>query len=108
MALIQTNIHLRIQCRNLHQMVKIDSDDDKELELWQKSYDDLESLKRSNNCDIKNLKMIFAKKIDALEKVAKADKKNGLIHRKFDKKVFPESFKQLRNAVRTNFHKFGF
>lgn len=110
MALIQTNIHLRIQCRNLHQMVKIPSKDRDELEIWQKNFDELES---SNNNDVndnnlgdnnlKGLKLIFTKKIGALKKVAEADAKKGLIHRKFDKKVFRESFELLKNMVFNDF-----
>lgn len=104
MALIQTNIHLRIQCRNLHNLVKIPNKDGDELEVWQKNFDDLESLNKNNDNDtnlgeLKNLKLIFAKKVGALKKVTEADAKKGLIHRKFDKKVFSESFEQLKNMV---------
>lgn len=108
MTLIQTNIHLRIQCRNLHQMVKIHSDESDELEMWQKNFHDLESLNENdandNLTEVKNLKLILAKKIDALKKRAEADAKKGLIDRKFDKKVFPESFEQLKNLVGQSYY----
>lgn len=97
MALIQTNIHLRIQFRNLPQLVK-KSDDSDELRIWRKNFDDLDA-NDNNTSEVKNLKLIFEKKIGALQKRAEADAKKGLIDRKFDKKVFPESFEQLKNLV---------
>lgn len=104
MTLIQTNIHLRIQCRNLHQMVKIQNKDGDELEMWQKNFNDLESLNTNdandnNLTEVMSLKRIFAKKIRALKENAEADAKKGLIDRKFDKKVFPESLEQLKSLV---------
>lgn len=85
-------------------MVKIQSEDFEEVGLWQKHYDDLESLNVYDNNDemdvVKNVKFILAKKIAALKRKAKADANKGLIHRKFDKEVFPESLEQLKNAVR--------
>lgn len=90
-------------------MVKIPNDDDGETVksvVWQKQYDDLESSNKNNNCDdsmgdVLHLKMILAKKIGKLEKIAKSDAKKGLIHRRFEKKLFPESLEQLKNSVRT-------
>lgn len=98
MALIQTNVHLRIQCRNLHQLVKIQSDKTDELGMWQKNFKDLDA-NDDDLIEVKNLKLIFTKKIGALKKQEESDAKKGLIDRKFDKKVFPESFEQLKNLV---------
>lgn len=102
MALIQTNIHLRIQCRDLHQMVKIRNDKTDELKLWQKNFEYLDA-NDSDLIEVKNLKLIFTKKIGALKRQEEADAKKGLIDRKFDKKVFPESFEQLKNLVSSKF-----
>lgn len=105
-ALLVTNIHLRIQCRNLHKLVKIQNKEPSELEVWQKKYDDLESMNENDDNydsigDLEDLKLILAKKINSLKEVEEADSKIGLIHRKFNKKTFPESLEQLKNMVQT-------
>lgn len=101
LTLIQTNIHLRIQCHNIPEMVKRTSNDDNELDMWLKCFQDVESNDRDGK--LNNLKTLLARKIKLLKKADKKIKKKGLIHKHFDRKMFPNSLEQLRNAVRIIF-----
>lgn len=97
LALIQTNIHLRIQCRNIHKMVNTDVSKEDELAIWQKCLKDIEST--DDGEEMKNLKIILAKKIESMEIVRAKDRRKGLINRQFDKKIFSLSLEQLKNSV---------
>lgn len=97
LALIQTNIHLRIQCHNVPEMVKLTMKKDNEVEIWQKCFDDVKLI--DNNNGVNDLKLILAKKIELMKMTAEKDKKKGLIHHKFGSKMFPASLDELRASV---------
>lgn len=95
LTLIQTNIHLRIQCRNIHKTVKIPTNKDGELMIWQKCFEDIE-LNRKND-DLKNLKIILAKKIESFRS-ANTDGRN-MVHKNYDEKIYPSSLEHLKSLV---------
>lgn len=96
LALIQTNIHLRIQCRNIHKMVKIPANKGCELMIWQKCFEDIEMSDKNDN--MKNLKLILVKKIESLKSTNNEIK--NFIHKNYNEKVFPSSLDHLKNLVR--------
>lgn len=89
LALIQTNIHLRIQCRNIHQMIQSSANDDREYNIWQKCFNDIESNAKGD--DVQQLKMILEKKLDSLKYANKLNLRSL-------------STKQLKQSVRILFY----
>lgn len=96
LALIQTNIHLRIQYRNIDKMIKPNANKGGELDMWQKCLDDVESIDKSE--DSKNLRLILAKKIESL-KSANSCANKDYIRRKRDRDLFSLSLELLRKSV---------
>lgn len=96
LALIQTNIHLRIQYRNIDKMIKPNANKGSELDMWQKCLDDVESIDKSE--DTKNLRLILAKKIESL-KSANSCANKDYIRRKRDRDLFSLSLELLRKSV---------
>lgn len=95
LALIQTNIHLRIQCRNIDKMVKIPANKSCELVIWQKCFDNIEMSDKSD--DTKNLKLILAKKIESLKSLN--DERQDFIYKNYNEKIFNSTLKHLKNLV---------
>lgn len=95
LALIQTNIHLRIQCRNIDKMVKIPANKSYELVIWQKCFDDIEMNDKSD--DTKNLKLILAKKIESLKSLN--NEEDAFVYKKYNEKTFNSSLEHLKNLV---------
>ncbi|XP_055295146.1 P protein-like [Sitodiplosis mosellana] len=93
LALIQTNIHLRIQCRNIHKMVKLPVNKGCELMIWQKCFDDIELNDKKD--DVKNLKLILAKKIESIKSTN--NERKDFVHKKYNEKTFPSSLEHLKN-----------
>lgn len=88
LALIQTNIHLRIQCRNIHKLVTSGQD---EWNIWEKCLNDIESNNYAEK--LNNLKAVIAKRIEAFEN--QKLHRNGLAGRR----LFPTSIEQLKRMV---------
>lgn len=88
LALIQTNIHLRIQCRDIHKHVTSGHD---EWNIWQRCLHDIESNNRADK--LTNLKTLISKRIETFEDQSS---RKGLAGRR----LFPTSVEQLKRMVR--------
>lgn len=99
LTLIQTNIHVRLQCRNIPQMVKCNSNVDSEIEIWKTCLKNIGEFESDKSEEMNNLQMILKRKIAILKEIDEKTKKKGLIHRNYDSKTFLASFEQLRNSV---------
>lgn len=87
LALIQTNIHLRIQCRDIHKHVTSGHD---EWNIWQRCLHDIESNNRADK--LTNLKTLISKRIETFEDQSS---RKGLAGRR----LFPTSVEQLKRMV---------
>lgn len=104
-ALIQTNIHLRIQHRNIHKILaptRLNTDKPDDLIAWQKC---LESISSSNSREMRSLKLILEQKIEIIrEKSASLTPFEG----DSDREAFETTLRQLKKMVRLswsiNFH----
>lgn len=89
LALIQTNIHLRIQCRDIHMLVNSGQD---EWNIWRKCLHEIET---NNHADrLNNLKTAVSKRIESFEN-QKYHSRSGLAGRR----LFPTSVEQLKRMV---------
>lgn len=91
LALVQTNIHLRIQCRNIHKLLGRKVDSNSEMHIWRKCLNDIEA---SGKCDelqdVRSLLMERIKSFD-LDKPKTADRINF--------KIIPISLEHLKKTV---------
>lgn len=110
-ALIQTNIHLRIQCRNIRKLMNVNPNENDELEVWRKCYQNIDTSKSNA---LNGLKIIMKQKIDSLEhdnsiKMNANDVKSFQSTLEYLKKMV--SLDQLKNQQLLIFHvnltKFG-
>lgn len=107
LALIQTNIHLRIQYRNIDKMLKPNGvNKGAELDMWQKCFADIESKSTTTTTDkegeedTKTLKVILAKKIESLKNASNGCVNRDSIRRKRNRELFPLSLELLKRSVR--------
>lgn len=92
-ALIQTNVHLRIQHRNIHKILAPTGKPD-DLIAWQKC---LESISSSNSRKMRSLKLILEQKIEMIqEKSASLTPFEG----DNDRRAFETTLRQLKKMVR--------
>lgn len=93
-ALIQTNFQLRIQHRNIHEILKPQRTTSIETEVWQKC---LDSVKNRNNDRLNELTRMLENKIEALrretEKFIPFDRMDG------NSKSFQSTLRQLKRMV---------
>lgn len=95
LALIQANIHLRIQCRNIEQKVRNNSSIQCALKEWQKALQMVKSYDKTMNAGIILLENILITKIDSLKR---AEIKNETTD------MFDSTLKHLKKLVHKNFH----
>lgn len=98
LALIQTNIHLRIQCRNIDKMVSFPETKDIELNDWHELIEN--GQKSETNEDIANIKFL-AKKVESLHDLP--DQKQKFVYSIYDKVSFPLSLELLKKSVRNDY-----
>lgn len=92
-ALIQTNLHLRLQHRNIGKVLAIQNKAAEELYAWQKC---LDSVVNKNNCgQLDFLKAILTHKIDMLQR-----SKPIFTPSHGDRKSFEATLSQLKKLVR--------
>lgn len=99
LALIQTNIHLRIQCRNIHKLLHQRLDCTKEIRIWQKCLDDIESNRRHDDTQSNEIQSILEDKIKSL----KTDHS-----KRMNFKIVPTTVDHLRKSVGEIHEKFIF
>lgn len=99
LALIQTNIHLRIQCRNIDKTVKLPETKGCVLKIWQTCLNNIQL--NDTNEDIRNIKIILSKKIESLK--MSTNEKQEFVQRNYDKKTFTLSLALLKKSVRNHF-----
>lgn len=94
-ALVQTNIHLRIQCRNIDKLLMLPTNSNDELEIWQKSYQIIEHITDEG---VNGMKQILLRKISSLQS-------DNLVGRSAnDIKTFRSTLEYLKKTVSTNIY----
>lgn len=91
LALIQTNIHLRIQCRNIHKTLHQKSVANSEMHIWQKCLKDIEA--RGTGEEWNDIRTVLIERIKRLEN----DRPQAGMRVNF--KIIPITLDHLRKMV---------
>lgn len=90
LALVQTNIHLRIQCRNIHKLL---GRQNRPNEIWQKCLKDIESCCKSDELD--TIRTFLQKKAD----LTSTNTNTWADERRVQFKMIPITLDRLKDIV---------
>lgn len=91
LALVQANIHLRIQCRDIEQKLRSNFSQRSVANEWQDALRTLRSCRNTTSADFERMENILIAKIEVLQRT---DTNNGTVD------VFQSTLRQLKRSVR--------